>query len=308
MSITVFQRQIFILSFIQEQNRKNILPTRKKIIEKVAEKFDSEISANTLDRDIDFIKNEIGADLKFIRAKGYRIENLSELDNSFINDFSRSMALILSQNTGAVLPETVIYENRNFAKTDFFQEILKACENHFECTIQYFNYENQRQKAYEIQPYKLKLKDFRWYILAKDKSDAETEFKIFALDRILNFESSKNHFAPENIDFEKPFENAYGMFTKYQDKNGNYSLDVPQKIILEMDMRDGNYIKSNPIHYSQKIVKETEDGIQFELFVMPTLDLIKELLSRSWSIKIIEPESLRKQFLEYWKNAVKRNS
>lgn len=308
MSINVFQRQLFILSYIQEQNRKNILPSREKIIEKVAEKFDAIISGNTLDRDIDFIKNEIGAELKFVRGKGYQIENLAELDNSFINDFSRSMALILSQNSGTVLPEIVIYENRNFAATDYFQDILKACENHLECTIRYFNYENEREKKYEIQPYKLKLKDFRWYILAKDKSDTETEFKIFALDRILHFEISKNHFPPENIDFEKPFENAFGMFTKYQNENGKYALDEPQKIVLEFDLRDGNYIKSNPIHHSQKILKENKDGIQFELFMMPTLDLIKELLSRSWSIRIIEPETLRKQFLVYWESAVKRNS
>ena len=154
------------------------------------------------------------------------------------------MALILSQNSGAVLPETVIYENRNFAATDYFQEVLKACENHLECKIHYLNYETQQEKNYHIQPYKLKLKDFRWYILAKDKSDPETEFKIFALDRIVHFEATKHQFFPENIDFEKPFESAFGMFTKYQDEEGNYTLDEPQKIILEFDLRDGNYIKS----------------------------------------------------------------
>ncbi|MBU4539283.1 MAG: WYL domain-containing protein [Weeksellaceae bacterium] len=304
----IFQRQIFILSYIQEQNRRNVFPNKTKIIEKILEKFDTEISENTLDRDLHFIRNEIGVDLKSVRGKGYQIENLSELDNTFINDFSRSMAMILSQNSRAVLPEPVIYETRNFAGTDFFQDILKACENNLECVMTYYNYENLSEKEYEIQPYKLKLKDYRWYILAKDKNAPEIDFKIFGLERIRDFNVTKNKYKPENIDFEIPFENAFGMFTKYQDENRNYSLSEPIKIVLEFDLRDGNYIKSNPIHHSQKILKETEKNIQFELFIMPTLDLIKELLSRSWSIKIIEPEALRKQFLDYWKSAVKRNS
>ncbi len=308
MSINTFQRQIFILSLIQEKNRRNIFPSRNQIIEKVAQKFDVKISENTLDRDIDFIKNEIGAHLKFVRGKGYKIDNLSELDNTFINDFSRSMALILSQNSETILPETIIYESRNFTGTDFFQDILKACEGYLECRITYYNYENQSEKNYEIQPYKMKLKDFRWYILAKDKDVPETDFKIFALDRIQDFKLTNNTFQPENINFERPFEHAFGMFTQYQDANGNYSQSQPQKVVLEFDLRDGNYIKSNPIHHSQIIVQETATAIQIELYILPTLDLMKELLSRSWSLKIIEPDTLRMQFIGYWENAITRNS
>lgn len=308
MSLSTFQRQIYILSYIQEKNRRSILPTRSQIIEKVSEKFDIVISVNTLDRDIDFIKNQIGAELRFVRGKGYRIDNLSGLENTFINDFSRSMTLLLSQNSETVLPQTIIYENRNFTGTDFFQDVLKACENSLECRITYYNYENGSEKEYEIQPYKLKLKDFRWYILAKDVNAPDIDFKIFALDRIHHFHLTTTTFNPPGTNFDQPFKNAFGMYIKYQNGEGNYTLTAPQRIILEFDLRDGNYIKSNPIHHSQKILKETDSALQIELFVMPTLDLIKELLSRSWSIKIIEPETLRKHFLNYWNNAIERNS
>ncbi|WP_454938344.1 hypothetical protein [Capnocytophaga gingivalis] len=32
-----------------------------------------------------------------------------------------------------------------------------------------------------------------------------------------------------------------------------------------------------------------------------------ELMRRSWSLTIIEPEHLREEFLNYWKEAIKRN-
>ena len=87
------------------------------------------------------------------------------------------------------------------------------------------------------------------------------------------------------------------MFT-----NGN-----TQKIVLQFDEEDGNYILANPIHHSQKL-KKIDNGFEVELFVKPTLDFIKELLSRSWSLKIMEPIDLNEKFLHYWQEAIERNS
>ena len=80
-----------------------------------------------------------------------------------------------------------------------------------------------------------------------------------------------------------------------------------ERLVLEFDHRDGNYLIASPIHSSQKVIRQTPKHITFELYVKPTFDLIMELMRRSWSLTIIEPEHLREEFLNYWKDAVKRN-
>ena len=79
------------------------------------------------------------------------------------------------------------------------------------------------------------------------------------------------------------------------------------KVILEFDHRDGHYLKANPIHPSQEVLSEDKQTIQFEFFVKPNEDFIMEIMKRSWSLKVVEPQFLKDKFLEYWKAALKRN-
>ena len=136
----------------------------------------------------------------------------------------------------------------------------------------------------------------KWYVLADDEKDAAIPFKSYALERIKKIEEL-GKFRPQKIDFETPYKNAIGMFT-----NGE-----PEKIIVEYDLRDGNYLKANPIHQSQKIVSENKENIQFEFFVKPNEDFLMELLKRSWSLKVIEPISLKEKMREFWRLALERN-
>ena len=76
--------------------------------------------------------------------------------------------------------------------------------------------------------------------------------------------------------------------------------------MLSFDNRDGNYIETMPIHHSQKLRREKDRTI-VELFIHITLDFIMELMSRSWSLEVIEPELLRHQVRAIFKEAAKRN-
>ncbi|KAA6368638.1 MAG: hypothetical protein EZS28_035836 [Streblomastix strix] len=81
----------------------------------------------------------------------------------------------------------------------------------------------------------------------------------------------------------------------------------PQHVTFFVDHRDGNYIEAMPIHLSQRLTR-TSEGIIVELYISVTLDFIMELMSRSWSLKIIEPLSLRKRMREIYQEAERRNS
>ncbi len=66
----------------------------------------------------------------------------------------------------------------------------------------------------------------------------------------------------------------------------------PEKIVLEFSSFQANYIKSLPLHSSQKIISEDDGRCLIELYIYPTYDFIIELLSLADEVKVLEPKSL----------------
>ena len=71
-----------------------------------------------------------------------------------------------------------------------------------------------------------------------------------------------------------------------------------KKIILKADEIAAKYIKSQPIHHSQDIIKESENGTYFEFKLLLSEELIRTLLSYGGEIEIIEPQELKRVLTE----------
>lgn len=249
-------------------------------------------SDTTFSTDKTAIKDVWKIDLECDNFNRYSIN--ANFEGLFQNDLLNSVIFLSSLNSDLLLPGFVIPETRKNTGLEHFFSISKAIEENSELKISYFDYVSEREKNKTIQPYRLKQKDFKWYVLATDST--EVPFKSYALERIRDIEVL-GKFKPKKIDFESPFQDAIGMFTN----------EDAVKVVLEFDHRDGHYLKANPMHHSQKIISESKETIQFELFVKPTLDFIMEIMKRTWSLKVIEPEFLKEKFLGYWKDAIERN-
>ena len=293
-------RQTLLVRTILENNGKLNFKEIQKIILK---KFEAYVDINnlkleeypveTFNKDKKFIREVWNIDLKHERNL-YSIEDVSE--SVFQNDFLNSAIILSSLNSDILLPGFVIPETRKNTGMEYFHLISKAIEGKKQLKILYFDYSSQLENEKIINPYRLKQKDFKWYVLADDAKYSNIPFKSYALERIRKIEELEN-FKPQNIDFETPFKDSIGMFT-----NG-----AAEEIILEYDLRDGNYLKANPIHQSQKIVSENKENIQFEFFVKPNEDFLMELMKRTWSLKVIKPISLKEKVKDYWERALKRN-
>lgn len=308
-------RCIGIFSFIEEKNKLGEKPTKQNIEDFVRSNFyqnETDVyTKSSFHRDLEFIKLNFNDSLTSTsnRPTTYYFETFGTTSN-FFKDLNRNLVLLaalkeqnkkwVEQKMGKtklnVLTSKIVFDEKESSGIDYFKQILDACENKQVIDFEYFDYEKQTSSKKRIEPYILKEKKNKWYVLGFDVSKPEI-FRSYALERISNFENTKQKFTSKDTDFEKPYENAVGMFTDGK----------AEKIVLQFDSRDGNYLKSNPIHHSQK-VKEIENGVELKLFVKPTLDFIMEIISRSWSLKIVEPEFLRDQVTEIWRKAIKRNS
>lgn len=247
------------------------------------------ISKRTFERDVNEIYENYGIEIQYNRAENvYEIINEANegKTNKIIESFQIYNALSLSES----FSKNIIIEKRKSSGTENLHGFIHAIENNLEVnfTHQKFWETNSVKKTRTVNPLALKEARNRWYVIGQDQKD--NKVKSFGLDRISNVEiSSKKFQHPKGFNPDQKFEHAFGIIT-----DGT----IPVKIKLWFSNAQADYIKSLPLHHSQKVVTENETECIIELYLSPTYDFVMELLSIGKEVKVLEPESLKKELIE----------
>jgi predicted DNA-binding transcriptional regulator YafY len=191
--------------------------------------------------------------------------------------------IINSLSTGQQLTPYILLEKRCPLGTEHLFGLLHSIRNLHIVQFKYQKYYEPDISLREVDPYALKEFKGRWYLLSKDHKD--DYIKTFALDRMCDLEISKKKFTyPSDMNLDDYFKNCFGIITS--DESG------PEKIVLSFEPFQGKYIKSYPLHETQKILVDNETELLIELTLFVTHDLIMELLSFGEEVKVIRPDSL----------------
>lgn len=249
-----------------------------------------EISIRTFQREIKEIASTHGIEITYNRLQGvYEIvyDGNEDRNERLMESFQIIDALKISTN----LSNHLILEKRKPLGTNNMNYLIHAIKNRNETRFSYSKYwtdeliDTQRK----VQPLALKEARYRWYLVAKDLKD--NRIKTFGLDRITNLEITNLKFIfPENYNPEEAFRHSFGII--------NEDNKEPQKIVLSFSFEQGKYIKSLPLHHSQKELTNDENEFRIELLLHPTYDFVMELLSIGAEVKVLEPESLKKEMIK----------
>ncbi len=135
---------------------------------------------------------------------------------------------------------------------------------------------------FHVEPYALKYFKRRWYLLAKY---GDSPLKIYALDRMQDIDIEFESFTmPEDFNAEAFFSSCFGIIV---------GEEKPQQIQLKVDDFQAKYLRSLPLHHSQKEVKQTEDYTVFSFYLRPTFDFIQELLALGETVEVLSPRHSR---------------
>ena len=147
-------------------------------------------------------------------------------------------------------------------------------------------------------PHFLKESQYRWYLIGYD---TDGKLKSFGVDRIsaINILEDTQFLRDEHIDIPALFRDSYGIW--------NNPEDPVEDIILKYDSVDGAFVKTLPLHHSQQILSEDETGITVKLRLRITNDFVMELLSRSRSVEVVAPHTLRTRLYDTLRQAAERN-
>jgi predicted DNA-binding transcriptional regulator YafY len=263
----------------------------------IDDSLDIGFSKRTLQRDLREIRNLFGITITYSRAeKGYSIQQ-DEAERMNFERMIESFDLFQSLHQAKDLISYVNLEKREAQGTENMYGLIHAIKNRLKIKFQYDKFwDDEITDRYAIP---LALKEFksRWYLIAKEHTSPVR--KTFALDRIVFLAITNENFSyPSDYDVEEAFKHCFGIIGSSEEK--------PEEIILSFDGDQKNYIKTLPLHHSQRIISDEDSELRISLKVFITHDFIMELLSFGHHMTVIQPTTLAQQLSEEHKLAWER--
>ncbi|MCF8219193.1 MAG: WYL domain-containing protein [Bacteroidales bacterium] len=181
------------------------------------------------------------------------------------------------------------WKNPYLTGREFIGELFDAINNRQVLKIVYRPFKASCKQEMIIHPLYLKEYNNRWFLLGWN--EAEQNISNLALDRIQELKHYNSEYrANEQIDFNEYFEDVVGV---------TVPQDSPvQHIRLKVDAELWPYIKTKPLHGSQKTVKAEPDCCIISLDVIPNFELEALLLSFGDQLEVLEPNSFRNKIKE----------
>lgn len=150
--------------------------------------------------------------------------------------------------------------------------------------IEYKSFKQDISQSIIFHPYFLKQYNNRWYVFGKN--DASQFIMNLALDRITAIEESKQKYIPnKSIDFNEYFEDIIGVTLNNEGKVEEVVIKVSNELLP--------YIKTKPIHGSQKLKKQGSTHALISLDLIPNYELESLILSFGEGVEVLHPKPLR---------------
>lgn len=253
----------------------NYLLTQQEL---TGDNFD--ISQRTFQRDIKEIDSIYGIEIKHNKKEGW-YEITDEIEEKPFERIIEAFETLSALNFSNQVSTKLILEKRANKGTEHMHGLLYAIENNFEIIIKHQSYWKEEPEVRKLQPIAIKESNNRWYLICFDT--VKKDFRNFGLDRIQNLEITSLKFKPVNHNTTTYYQHAFGIET----------YEPVTKIVLNFNSFQAQYIKSLPLHLSQKMIFEDANNSKFEYFMHPTNDFIMEIMKYGENVIVEEPIALR---------------
>ena len=250
-----------------------------------------ELGERTFHRYTDAVEELFDIEIKYDRVrKGYVIA-----DREGINNMAMRKWLLQTFSVNSMLHESQDLKNRILLENipsgqQFLTPIVDAMREGVVLSMTYHSFHRDEPSTFEVEPWCVKLFEQRWYMLGK--SDGFDELRLYALDRIKALESTEHRFKmPKKFNAEEFFKDYYGIII------GDEEFDV-EPVALKVDSWQSKYLRTLPLHHSQREVERTEEYSIFEYHLCPSFDFRQKLLSMGETVEVLAPQHLRDKISE----------
>ena len=277
----IFQQYIWLINTLRRFQRMTLDDiNRRWMDEEVAD--GNPLSRSSFNRHRDAILDMFGIVIECDANYRYYIYNPEVLD-----DDSLERWMLSTLTVGGVLSDSVSLKDRIIlenvpAGEEFLQTIIRAIKQNKRILMGYQRFGADSQEKV-VSPYALKLFHQRWYLLAFTGH----HYATYSLDRMLSVTLTEESFEmPEDFSPQQYFAEYFGVLTD----------ETPMAhVVIRTYGKTPNYLRTLPLHLSQRELSSTAEHTDFSFDIRPTADFIGQLLSHGDDLEVIEPQSLRDQ-------------
>lgn len=256
------------------------------------------ISVRTLQRDFNDIAEMFEVNIKNKRGYGYYIVDTLDNPTCDYDQLLLNFDLLTSVSKDSDVSGYLLPEHHRPRGSENIPLLINAIKNRLEVQFEYVLVrQDDKIISKRVKPYFLKESLGLWYLVAFDEKE---RLKCYGLDRIHNLMETSNTFRRDNsIDASTLFKDSYGIWD-------DPAIPV-EKIELSYSPLDGKFLKAMPLHHSQEIISDNEEEFRIRVRLRITNDFVMALLSRSSSLTVIKPLSLRERVRDVYQRALERN-
>jgi predicted DNA-binding transcriptional regulator YafY len=301
------------------RNTRKPAPTLADLVEYVSDKLGKSVSVSSIQKDIEAIRHDenlgFKAPLEYSKAvKGYIYthsdysidkmdiseEDLQGLETAIgileqfkglpaIKYFEEAISKIsasVQKNRDANKENIFLLDRPNkYLGAEFMHTIVEAIRDKRVIKIMYQSFSKPKPKEHVVHPYFIKEYEARLYLIANDIAPGKaSKFLTFSFDRIQGVKETYDSFQQAVVDKQNYFTNALGV---------SFIDGTPQKIVLSFAPTQAGYLKTQPIHHSQQILKDTDKEFRIELLLVINPELQMRILSNGSKVKVLEPKVLK---------------
>ncbi len=242
--------------------------------------------------------NEI--DLEALAFIATMLDHYKNID--IFSTFSGAVQKIVDAiNIRRVLDENPSYPFVEFEKAPFYkgseylEPLLRAIREEKVVVFDYQRFDSEKAYRHKVHPYLLKEYRNRWYLVGLNH-DLE-EIRTYGLDRIVILEKELCDIPFRKADFDPRiyFHSTVGIIVPHTE---------PMHVVLKFTHTQGQYVITQPIHETQRLVEETKDHVIISLDVCPTYEFISMILGWGAAVEVMEPGKLRKKIIDLYKHCL----
>lgn len=234
-----------------------------------------------------------------VKGYKYHILNPQEVEgDGFRSWLIDSYATLNQIQADGKLKDRIEFENIPSGHT-WLTIFMQAMRGNHVMEITHQGFSRRYADTFRIEPYCLKVVNRRWYIIAnspyfetlnREHKGEEgyvphKEILTYGLDRILQATILDETFTPKNnFNIKKYFKGCAGIIT---------SDDPIQHVVIKAYDQTPDYLRTLPLHESQKEISTDDNSTTFAYDVKPTYDFLQLILHQGSNIEVIEPQELR---------------
>ena len=240
----------------------------------------------------------------------YRIVNREWLRKDTVKDWLLSAFAVnglLQDSRG--LRERVMYEHIP-SGNEYLLQLLQAMKEDQVVRITYQDFYDKEPREVLLAPYCVRVFRQRWYVIGVMRNKPESEepaeltnqgyIRRYALDRIQYLELTDETFKmPRHFSAEEYFSDAFGIIVEPEE----YDVECIRLRVTDINHRR-QYLRSLPLHDSQREVERHNDYSIFEVRVAPTYDFIQQILSMGNEVEVLSPDYVRAEMAKRVKELV----